>query len=151
MSHSPSPGGRARRGTEAGGRLSHFQGCPETQRSLTLARVQKATSRKLTRAVRADRRQTDGEGTPAKVTRQECPSPLCQGPNAMYLCPRWSAVLVTAVKCPPREGPFLTLATVSTTLTSGCLAGYLAMSHSKWVTKDVKSTGRTQTHFNKQG
>ena len=54
---------------------------------------------------------------------------------------------VTEAKCPLREGPSLTFARVSTTLASGCFAGYLAMSHSKWVTKDVKSTGRTQTHF----
>lgn len=46
------------------------------------------------------------------------------------------------VNCPPREGHLLTFARVSTTLTSGCFAGYFAMSHSKWVTKDFKSTGR---------
>lgn len=54
------------------------------------------------------------------------------------------AVPVTDARVSRRER-HLTFARVSTTLGSGCFAGYLAMSHSKWVTKDVKSTGRTQT------
>lgn len=55
--------------------------------------------------------------------------------------------------CHPRRSDvsrqtLLTLASVSTTLTRGCLAGYLAMSHSKCVTKDVRSTGRAKMNSN---
>lgn len=85
-------------------------------------------------------------GTAPKVMRQaphpashllERPSLPLQGPNTcrLFMSP------VSEV-CPPSKGLSLTFARVSTTLTSGCLTGYLAMSHSKWVTKDVKSAGR---------
>lgn len=55
--------------------------------------------------------------------------------------------------CPLRRSDvskqtLLTLASVSTTLIRGCLAGYLAMSHSKCVTKDGKSTGRAKANLN---
>lgn len=66
------------------------------------------------------------------------------GPQQAVGCPR-----PQESERPPRAGPSLTLARVSTTPTSGCFAGYLAMSHSKWVTKDVKSTGGTQIHFHR--
>lgn len=67
-------------------------------------------------------------------------SPGSKGHVDSPQCPQ--TIRVTDVRPPWREDPPRTFARMSTTLTSGCFAGYLATSHSKWVTKDVRSTAR---------
>lgn len=138
-------GDRAGRGGgRAGARL-------ETPKSLALPRARKATPEKGTRPGQGWQ-EAEGKRTPPRVTRQSW-NPTQPPDSGLPESPSWHPRVGpqhpggqqrpgAEVNCPPREGRLLTFARVSTTLTSGCFAGYFAMSHSKWVTKDGKSTGR---------
>lgn len=131
-------GNRTRRGGgRAGARL-------ETQSLWALPRAWKAAPQKGTGPGQGWQ-DADGKRTPPSLlTRGSWKVPLgttARAPTPHSLTSGGQMPLVTEAS-PPREGPPLTFASVSTTLTSGCLAGYFAMSHSKWVTKDVRSTGR---------
>lgn len=117
---------------------SRFQGCPETQRCLTLPSAWKATAQG---PVRAGGSQTGRDPTQGHWAGRGPTQPPASGKAllASLGCKR----RVASPQMVSDAGPSLTFARVSAMLTSGCFAGYLAMSHSKWVTKDVKSSGRT--------